>query len=148
MQPRTERILLFITGIAVLAFAVSFVLGVRLRGTPDPASPEAIAADDFLNRGRPARVEVLNGAGRSGLARDVTGKLRDSGYDVVFFGNARSQTDTSYVLDRTGSIETARAVGRTLGVSRVHTAVDTTLYLEVTVVLGKDWPGDEQTGQE
>lgn len=141
MQAHTERVLLVITGIAVIAFAVSFVLGVRL---PAPrsggASPDSIAAHDFLNRGRPPRVEVLNGAGRAGLARDATGRLRHSGFDVVFFGNARAQTDTSYVLDRTGRIETARAVGRLLGITRVHTAVDTTLYLEATVVLGKDWP--------
>src|SRR5690606_8772037 len=81
VQARTERILLVVTGIAVLAFAVSFVLGVSLRNTSDPTAPEAIAADDFLNRGRATRVEVLNGAGRSGLAREVTGQLRESGYD-------------------------------------------------------------------
>ncbi len=143
MQPRTERILLVVTGLAVLAFAVSFVLGVRPRGPAGSAGPDSIAADDFLNRGRATRVEVLNGAGRSGLAREVTGRLRENGYDVVFFGNARSQTDTSHVLDRTGNIEHARAVARTLGLSRVHTAVDTTLYLEVTVVLGKDWPEND-----
>jgi len=143
VQARTERILLVITGIAVLAFAVSALLGVRLRAPGSgPASPDSIAANDYLNRGRPARVEVLNGAGRSGLARDVTGRLRDSGYDVVYFGNARAQTDTSYVLDRAGRIETARAVGQAIGITRVHTAVDTTLYLEVTVVLGKDWTED------
>lgn len=145
MQARTERILLVITGTAVLAFALSALLGVRLR-TPGPGadSPDSIAANDYLNRGRATRVEVLNGAGRAGLARDVTGRLRDSGYDVVYFGNARAQTDTSYLLDRTGRIETARAVARTIGITRVHTAVDTTLYLEVTVVLGKDWEEDAQ----
>jgi hypothetical protein len=141
VQARTERILLVITGIALLAFAVSFALGVRLRSaSSDGVTPDSIAARDFLNRGRPPRVEVLNGAGRSGLAREVTGQLRESGFDVVFFGNARGQTDTTYVLDRTGRIETARAVARALGVERVHTAIDTTLYLEATVVLGKDWP--------
>ncbi len=140
MQARTERILLAITGVAVLAFAVSFVLGVRLRAPGSgTASPDSIAAEDFLNRGRPPRVEVLNGAGRSGLAREITGRLRDSGFDVVFFGNARTQTDTSYVLDRAGHVETARTVARALGITRVHTAIDTTLYLEATVILGKDW---------
>src|SRR5690606_39682971 len=56
VQAHTERVLLVITGIAVIAFAVSFVLGVRL---PAPrsggASPDSIAAHDFLNRGRPPR---------------------------------------------------------------------------------------------
>ncbi len=145
MQPHTERVLLVLAGLAVLAFVASFALGVRVRiGSADPLSPDSIAAQDFLNRGRPPRVEVLNGAGRSGLARSVTDRLRGHGYDVVYFGNARSPTDTSYVLDRVGHLETARGVARALGVERVRTAIDTTLYLEVTVVLGKDWDAGER----
>ncbi len=140
MQPRTERALLGLTALALLAFVVSFALGVRIElRDADPLSPDSIAAQDFLNRGRPPRVEVLNGAGRSGLARAVTDRLREHGYDVVFFGNARSASDTSYVLDRAGHLGTAQGVARALGVTRVRSAVDTTLYLEVTVVLGKDW---------
>lgn len=87
------------------------------------------------------RVEVLNGAGVGGLARTATHSLRDGGFDVVFFGNAsRFDHDRSFVLDRTGDPATARAVAVTLGIDSVATEPDPDLLLDVTVVLGADWP--------
>ncbi len=145
MHARIENGLLVVATIGIVAFLVSFGLGVRRPApTADGMSPDSIAAYDYLNRGRATRVEVLNGAGRSGLARAATDRLRDAGYDVVFFGNADSPTDTSYVLDRLGHIDAARAVGRALGIERVRTAMDSTMFLEATVVLGKDFEAGVQ----
>jgi hypothetical protein len=124
--------------LAVTAFVASFALGLR-GGAP---APRAVTAD------RPAltvpahagRVEVLNASGRSGLARAVTGQLRDAGFDVVFFGNASGfDPDSSLVLDRTGDDAVARAVARRLGIGIIRTARDTSLYLDATVVLGRDY---------
>lgn len=145
MRPRIENALLGVCGIAIVAFLVSFGTGLRIGSdsTDDAFSPDSIVARDFLNRGRAMRVEVLNGAGRSGMARAATDQLRAAGFDVVFFGNARVATDTSYVLDRLGHIESVRTVAQALGIGRVHTAIDSTLFLEATVVLGKDWPLQE-----
>jgi hypothetical protein len=141
VRARTEYALLLAATFAAAAFVVSFALG--LRATTGPAtSAEAIAARDFLNRGRPPRVEVLNGAGRTGLARDATDRLRTAGFDVVFIGNASAPTDTSYVLDRAGRADVARAIANALTIQRISARVDSTLYVEATVVLGKDWmPG-------
>lgn len=87
------------------------------------------------------RVEVLNGAGTAGLARDATHRLRGAGFDVVFFGNAdHFRHDRSVVVDRVGDLEGARAVAAALGIDSVATAVDSTLMLEATVILGGDWP--------
>lgn len=142
MRARTENALLVVASLSVVAFLVSFGVGLRGGATSmDPLSPDSITAHDFLNRGRATRVEVLNGAGRSGMARAATDRLRAAGYDVVFFGNARTFTDTSYVLDRVGRTDAARAVAQALGISRVHTAIDSTLFLEATVILGQDWGG-------
>ncbi|MGH7445245.1 MAG: hypothetical protein ACREKM_10225, partial [Longimicrobiales bacterium] len=61
MRARTENALLGVSGLAIVAFLVSF--GAGLRAGPDAAdafSPDSIAARDFLNRGRATRVEVLN----------------------------------------------------------------------------------------
>jgi hypothetical protein len=139
VRARTENALLVVAALSVVAFLVSFGLGLRGRAaSTDRLTPDSIAADDFLNRGRAPRVEVLNGAGRSGMARAATDRLRGAGFDVVFFGNARTSTDTSYVLDRVGRPAAARAVAQALGISRVHTAVDSALFLEATVVLGRD----------
>lgn len=86
------------------------------------------------------RVEVLNGGGHAGAAREATEVLRELGFDVVFFGNAGTfDRDSSVVLDRMGTLPRARDVADALGIRRVRTEPDSNLYLDVTVVLGKDW---------
>lgn len=93
------------------------------------------------------RVEVLNGAGTAGLARDATHRLRGNGFDVVFFGNAdHFDHSRSVVVDRVGDLEHARTVAAALGIDSVVTAVDSTLMLEVTVILGGDWPPAPPSG--
>ena len=88
------------------------------------------------------RVEVLNAAGIPGLARGATDRLRDAGFDVVYFGNGRGfEPESSLVLDRVGRREVADEVARVLEIPRVASRADSTLYLEVTVVLGRDWVG-------
>ena len=86
------------------------------------------------------RVEVLNGGGHAGAAREATDQLRDLGFDVVFFGNAGSfDRDSSVVLDRMGHIESARDVADALGIRNVRSEPDSNLYLDVSVVLGMEW---------
>ena len=86
------------------------------------------------------RVEVLNGAGVPGLARSVTERLRSLGFDVVYYGNASAPAgDSTVVLDRAGDAGAAGKVAAALNVGRIETALDTTLYLEATVILGSDW---------
>jgi hypothetical protein len=86
------------------------------------------------------RVEVLNAGGIAGLARNATEYLRDSGFDVVDFGNAADfDADSSIVLDRVGQVENARAVADVLGIHNVRSQPDSNLYLDVSVLLGSDW---------
>jgi len=86
------------------------------------------------------RVEVLNAGGITGLARDATEYLRDSGFDVVDFGNARDfDADSSVVLDRVGQGEIARAVADVLGIDNVRSQPDSNLYVDVSVLLGSEW---------
>jgi hypothetical protein len=89
------------------------------------------------------RVEVLNGGGRSGMAREATDRLRDRGFDVVYWGNAGDfGEDSSLVLDRVGRAELARSVAEALGIGTVRSEPDPNLLLDVSVVLGEDWqPG-------
>lgn len=99
------------------------------------------------------RVEVRNAGGRSGMARRATDHLRDMGFDVVYFGNAdHFDRRETLVLDRVGRLDKADAVARVLGATSVTSDADSTLYLDVTVLLGADWeppvepPGAETTG--
>lgn len=86
------------------------------------------------------RVEVLNGSGTPGLARRATEVLRDGGFDVVFYGNATSFSHDSTLVLARAERAPADAVARVLGVGTVRIEADTTLVLDVTVILGRDWP--------
>ena len=123
------------------AFLVSAVRGL---GGPSAAPEESGRA---ARRVVPAnvdgravgRVEVLNAAGRAGLAREATRTLRDAGFDVVYFGNSTAGTDSSVVIHRAGSVEVAHAAAAALGIRQVVTREDTTLLVDATVILGSDW---------
>jgi hypothetical protein len=106
-----------------------------------PGSGEAAEVIGSVVRPRErVRVEVLNAGGRQNMARDATEALRDDGFDVVFFGNGRAfSPDTSVVLDRVGRIELARQVADALGIREVRSQPDSNLFLDVSVVLGKEW---------
>lgn len=136
---RLQRGVLIVALIAVSAFVVSFIQGLRL----DSANSAADATDRSLAdpiRHPRIEVEVLNAAGQTGLARSATERLRDRGFDVVYFGNAREfDRDSSVVIDRVGDPARARAVADALGIKLVQSVPDTTLLLSVTVLLGKDW---------
>lgn len=120
------------------AFVVSAVAG---RFGDEAVGPGLRVFGPAADQPENTRVEVLNGAGTSGLARQATHQLRDQGFDVVYFGNASHfHHERSVVIDRLGEIHRARGVAAALGIDSVTTALDSTLLLEVTVVLGTDWP--------
>lgn len=135
MSHRPMKFALALALLAIIAFIASFV--VKVRGGGDDRWTAGT-----LERSREPRIriEVLNGAGQAGLAREATEQLRDRGFDVVYWGNAREfGQDSSLVLDRVGSEEVARTVASALGITNIRSAPDSTLLLEVTVILGKDW---------
>lgn len=131
MRSSLRWLLLFATFAAVVALVGSFFAGLG-GGAPSTAM-------DPPTRPVRMRVEVLNGTTRAGLARSATERLRDAGFDVVYFGNG-PRTDSTVVLDRVGRPEVARAVAEALGIRRVRSEPAPGLYLDVTVMLGADWP--------
>lgn len=144
MRARLEVLVLFVTLLVVAAFFGSFVADLRERRGGAGLDPAPIEADSGLQSAlgeHPIRVEVLNAAGRSGIARRATASLRDQGFDVVYFGNAAAfDRDSSVVLDRTGDPAAAQAVARALRIRRLDSSPDEGLYLDATVLLGADWP--------
>jgi hypothetical protein len=120
------------------AFIASFLLGVRAPRRAPARFAEPVQQEPPARAA--GRVEVLNASGRAGLARAATDRLRGGGYDVVFFGNASGFSgDTTLIIDRTGNDAVARAVARYLGIGAVRTERDTTLFVDATVVIGRDW---------
>lgn len=85
-------------------------------------------------------VEVLNGSGRSGLARTATRMLRRAGVDVVYLGNAAFDTLTAtVVLARRGDSLRAVRVAEILGAAGTAVQLDTARRVDATVLLGRDF---------
>ena len=134
MGHRRTGLWVALIGAAVVVFAA---LGLALRLNEAPHTPQEPPPPALGVR---VRVEVLNGGGQAGVARGATELLRDAGFDVVFFGNAGSfDQDSSLVLDRVGRPEWARAVAEALGIHNLRSEPNPNLYLDVSVVLGRDW---------
>ena len=111
---------------------------------PQAPSPLASTGDSLapppVERAR-IRVQVRNGSGIPGAAAEVTEFLRDAGFDVVDFGNAEEFDEPrTVVIDRVGAPDRAREVAAALRGVPIRSAVDTTLYLDVTVLVGRDAP--------
>ncbi|MGH7554912.1 MAG: LytR C-terminal domain-containing protein [Longimicrobiales bacterium] len=141
MARRAEAVALGALGAIVVAFFASFALGV-FGGENSPREPEPIVLRETTpeNGGQGARVEVLNAARRPGLARRATAQLREAGFDVVYFGNApASSPDSSVVLDRVGARDVARRAADELGIRAVRSELDSSLYVDATVIVGVDW---------
>jgi hypothetical protein len=133
---------------ACLAFVLSFGLGLRRSGEVEVSDAAPVTAVEETGRAR-GRLEVLNASGKAGLARAATDQLRSAGFDVVYFGNAPAASgDSSVVIDRIGSDGIARAAAQQIGIARVRSVKDTTLFLDATVVIGKDWPPESERVQK
>lgn len=130
---------LLLAVLAVVAFLTSFVFGLGRDDDQRPVATSGTAREPIAVPDSRVRIQVLNGSRKSGLARLATDRLRDAGYDVVSIGNAPAASAQSIVLDRVGKRDIADRVAKVLAISRIETRVDTTLYLEATVILGSDW---------
>jgi len=138
-RARFELLALTLGAVLVAAFILSFIFGLRATRPSPLGAPELSGAPIRVETPRNhRRVEVLNAAGRAGLAREITGVLRNAGFDVVYFGNAAAES-VSVVIDRVNRRDFARDVAHTLGIDSVVVDVDSTRLVEASVILGKNW---------
>ncbi|MGH7697031.1 MAG: LytR C-terminal domain-containing protein [Gemmatimonadaceae bacterium] len=101
----------------------------------NPDAPQVVQIPDNVR----IRVEVINTTTQRGLGRRAMFFLRDQGFDVVRYASGSSPRDSSQVVDRSGHRDWAELVAKALGVSRVVVDVDSGRYLDVSVLLGRDW---------
>jgi hypothetical protein len=103
------------------------------------ARPTASVARAEAPSGVRIRVQVLNATRTRGLARRATRYLRDRGFDVVDVATASQVRDSTLVIDRSGHPEWAELVARAFGGAAVASRLDSSRYLDVTVLVGRDW---------
>ena len=88
------------------------------------------------------QVEVFNATGRPSVARVGTRVLRRGGIDVVSFGNAPPAVgvlDSTEIVIRRGPAVVGERIRRVLGVGRVTVKPDSTLLVDASVYLGKNF---------
>jgi hypothetical protein len=88
------------------------------------------------------QIDLLNGCGESGAASKFTNYLRARGYDVVEMKNYKTfDVKESLVIDRSGSVETAKKVAYALGVheKNIIQQINHDYFVDVSVVVGKDF---------
>ncbi len=99
-----------------------------------PATAGRVPLDDRIG------VEVLNGAGDKGAAEQVADRLREMGFDVKTYGNAkRFDYELTTVFDRSGAKGAAAEVADSLGGPPIVEEPRPDLRLDATVILGRDW---------
>ncbi|MGH7963921.1 MAG: LytR C-terminal domain-containing protein [Candidatus Binatia bacterium] len=128
---------LLVAGLVLVSIAL-LVWYVRSR-------PERVEGHAFALPSQESRVvvEVLNGSGRTGLARTATRVLRRQGIDVVYLGNA-PRADSTRVVLRRGDSDHARKVHDALGQGIVGSQLDSLRHVDVTVVLGADYRAPDE----
>ncbi|HZJ01179.1 MAG TPA: LytR C-terminal domain-containing protein [Gemmatimonadaceae bacterium] len=125
--------------LALILGAAGFaVYRYRFDKRPAEGAPVAEAPQLMVPPGTRIKVEVLNATKVRGLARRATFFLRDRGFDVVSMGTSRLQSDSTLVLDRSGHPEWASLVAKALN-AKVQTRLDSSRYLDVTVLIGSNW---------
>lgn len=119
---------------------------------PDTARTDELVADRFpaprsdgeLAGGRD--VQILNGNGVPRVGQEVAERLSDGGYRVVLTGNADRFTYETTRIVLHASSEAQLAVGRDLqarlGVGALELAATPGSVVDVTIVVGADFPPD------
>lgn len=111
------------------------------RGTEIPADRAPLSRGAASDQGRErVSLEVLNGAGDVGAAESMSERLREMGFDVKTFGNARDfEQERTELLDRSGRAGAAQTIADSLGGVPVRSEPAPELYLDATLLLGDDW---------
>ncbi|TGL57507.1 LytR family transcriptional regulator [Leptospira ognonensis] len=99
----------------------------------------------YYSDGERARIEILNGTSKSGLARYGKALLNDKGLKVLSVDNAwDSNFDKSIILNRSGNTQYTDTISETFQGRKVYFALRKDLGLDATVVLGEDFQNSKE----
>ena len=122
----------------IILVGAGSVARLYMRSGPGARSARAVTRP-IVPQGAHVRVEVLNATDTKGLARRAMLVLRGAGFDVVFFGNTTERADTTRILDRSGHADWAALAARAMGRSHVEELPDSSRFLDLTVLVGRNW---------
>lgn len=93
------------------------------------------------------QLEILNGCGESGVAKQLANLLKDKKYDIVNSGNYMEKGNTNWnveetrIIDQLGNQQNARVLADIMGVlySNVETYENVSPIADLTIIIGKDY---------
>jgi LCP family protein required for cell wall assembly len=86
-----------------------------------------------------ATVEVLNGSGVPGMAREVASHLSRVGFRIVHVDNYPQLRDQTAVMANDGNAHLARAIREMIGVGAIATRPHVDAHATLTVVVARDY---------
>lgn len=85
-------------------------------------------------------IELLNGCGTDGAARQVANYLRSKSFDVKSIGNATQMNhDSTLVISRVTDTTMASKVASALGTQKMTLILNDNKLYDVTVIIGLDY---------
>ncbi len=107
-----------------------------------------LASDDSSVLERVYALEILNGTGKQGLARNTSELYQSFGYDVVQIGNAEEDTSETVLIDRIGNPSVAKIVADVIHCKNIQTTTlpedadyGSEANVDFTLILGSDFNG-------
>lgn len=124
------RVVLYILILLVTGFLISMII---MYTREDP--------EEIYKKNTSIRVEVLNGCGVDRLALKVANILRKRGFNVMKIGNASHESfDESVIIERIDeNMKNAHYVAKRIGCKNIGKDIDPALYIEITLIVGKDY---------
>jgi hypothetical protein len=121
------------TGILIL-------IGTMIADEPQKNATKQVKTETSHTVPHLGSIELLNGCGADGAARQVANYLRSQSFDVKNIGNATQMNhDSTLVISRIKDTTMASKVASALGTQKMTLILnDNTLY-DVTVIIGSDY---------
>jgi len=92
--------------------------------------------------GNEINIEILNGSTNPGQAQSLRNYFVEYGFNIVHYGNApRNDYEKTLVVDRIGRPSLAKRLADIINCQEVHTRIDKTLMVDVTIIIGNDFEG-------
>jgi hypothetical protein len=139
----SRRLLVVLALVVIVGGGAATAWWMSSREPVRPAAPVVAALSDTAAQAPASTrviVRVVNGSGIRGLARRATMVLRDFGYDVVDYDSERDGARaTTQIVVHTGHRDWAERVQRALGTGTLDERPDSLRYVDLTVILGRDW---------
>ncbi len=96
--------------------------------------------EDFSEFKSDVTIEVLNGSGISGLATDVSNKLKAEGYNIVNVDTVKGiKYSQTHIYDRKNKMTEAKKIAKLLNVKDVEKDIYLQAEADVTIIVGSDY---------